>query len=176
MVKNPPCSAGDRGSIPGQGTKIPHADRQLSPGSTTREKLACHYKRARGPQLRPHANKSVLKKPQTQKDVFLLALSNLPFLSARLLSWNKIQSVSQVSITGDPAPWVQDHSHKSVRVNQTRSLRRTEAIPAAAAESLQSCPTLSDPMGCSPPDSSVHGIFQARVLEWGAIAFSGDYT
>ena len=37
---------------------------------------------------------------------------------------------------------------------------------------LQSCPTLCDPMDCSFPGSSVHGIFQARVLEWGAIAFS----
>ena len=36
----------------------------------------------------------------------------------------------------------------------------------------QSCLTLSDPMDCSPPGSSVHGIFQARILEWGAIAFS----
>ena len=36
----------------------------------------------------------------------------------------------------------------------------------------QSCPTLCDPMDCSPPGSSTHGIFQARVLEWGAIAFS----
>ena len=36
----------------------------------------------------------------------------------------------------------------------------------------QSCPTLRDPMDCSLPGSSVHGIFQARVLEWGAIAFS----
>ena len=35
-----------------------------------------------------------------------------------------------------------------------------------------SCPTLSNLMDCSPPGSSVHGIFQARVLEWGAIAFS----
>ena len=34
------------------------------------------------------------------------------------------------------------------------------------------CLTLSDPVDCSPPGSSVHGIFQARVLEWGAIAFS----
>ena len=40
------------------------------------------------------------------------------------------------------------------------------------SEVTQSCPTLSDPMDCSPPGSSVHGIFQARVLEWGAIAFS----
>ena len=43
---------------------------------------------------------------------------------------------------------------------------------AAAAKSLQSCPTPSDPMDCSLPGSSFHGIFQARVLEWGAIAFS----
>ena len=41
------------------------------------------------------------------------------------------------------------------------------------SEVAQSCPTLSDPMGCSLPGSSIHGIFQARVLEWGAIAFSG---
>ena len=39
-------------------------------------------------------------------------------------------------------------------------------------EVAQSCPTLSDPMDWSLPGSSVHGIFQARVLEWDAIAFS----
>ena len=39
-------------------------------------------------------------------------------------------------------------------------------------EVAQSCPALSNPMDCSPPGSSVHGIFQAGVLEWGAIAFS----
>ena len=39
-------------------------------------------------------------------------------------------------------------------------------------EVAQLCPTLSDPMDCSPPDFSIHGIFQARVWEWGAIAFS----
>jgi len=40
------------------------------------------------------------------------------------------------------------------------------------SEVAQSCPTLSDPMDCSLPGSSTHGIFQARVLEWGAIALS----
>ena len=40
------------------------------------------------------------------------------------------------------------------------------------SEVAQSCPTLHDPMDCSPPGSSAHGIFQARALEWGAIAFS----
>ena len=39
------------------------------------------------------------------------------------------------------------------------------------SEVAQSCPTLSDSMDCSLPGSSIHGIFQARVLEWGAIAF-----
>ena len=39
-------------------------------------------------------------------------------------------------------------------------------------EVTQSCLTLSDPMDCSPPGSSIHGIFRATVLEWGAIAFS----
>ena len=43
----------------------------------------------------------------------------------------------------------------------------------SASEVTQSCPTLSDPMDCSLPGSSVHGILQARVPEWGAIAFSG---
>ena len=43
------------------------------------------------------------------------------------------------------------------------------------SEVAQLCPTLSNPMDCSLPGSSVHGILQARVLEWGAIAFSEVY-
>ena len=45
----------------------------------------------------------------------------------------------------------------------------------ATAKSLQSCPTLCDPIDSRPTGSSIHGIFQAKVLEWGAIAFSGIY-
>ena len=44
--------------------------------------------------------------------------------------------------------------------------------PVHESEVAQSCPNLSGPMDCSPPGSSAHGISQARVLEWGAIAFS----
>ena len=47
--------------------------------------------------------------------------------------------------------------------------------PMRESEVAQSCPTLSDPMDCSLPGSSVHGIFQAGVLEWGAIAFSDSH-
>ena len=57
-------------------------------------------------------------------------------------------------------------------INQSKILYDPPPAAAAAAKSLQSCPTPSDPMDCSPPGSSVHGIFQARVLEWAAIAFS----
>ena len=46
---------------------------------------------------------------------------------------------------------------------QTHYCLRHQGSPAAAAKSLQSCPTLSDPVDCSPPGSSVHGVFQARV-------------
>ena len=49
------------------------------------------------------------------------------------------------------------------------------AAAAAGAKLLQSCPTLCDPIDGSPPGSPVPGIFQARVLEWGAIAFSGVF-
>ena len=44
------------------------------------------------------------------------------------------------------------------------------------SEVTQSCPTLSDPMDFSLPGFFIHGIFQARVLEWGAIAFSENHT
>ena len=49
---------------------------------------------------------------------------------------------------------------------------REEFIAAAAAKSLQSCPTLCDPIDSNPPDSSVPGILQARILEWVATSFS----
>ena len=51
------------------------------------------------------------------------------------------------------------------------NLRYTDAA-AAAAKSLQSCPTLCDPIDGSPPGSPVPGILQARMLEWVAISFS----
>ena len=44
------------------------------------------------------------------------------------------------------------------------------------SEVAQSCTTLHDPMDCSLPGSSIHGIFQARVLKWGAIAFSENFV
>ena len=45
-------------------------------------------------------------------------------------------------------------------------------VKVKGSEVAQSCPTLQDPTDCSPPGSSVHGVLQARALEWGAMSFS----
>ena len=68
-----------------------------------------------------------------------------------------------------PCPW--DSPGKNTGVGCHYLLQYVKV--KSESEVAQSCPTLRDPMDCSPPGSSVHGIFQARVLEWGAIAFSG---
>ena len=52
------------------------------------------------------------------------------------------------------------------------TVKKAAAAAAAAAKSLQSCPTLCDPIDGSPPGSLVPGILQARILEWVAISFS----
>ena len=56
------------------------------------------------------------------------------------------------------------------------SFSYSEAAPAAAAKSLQSCPTLCDPIDGNPPGSPVPGILQARTLEWVAISFSNAWN
>ena len=72
------------------------------------------------------------------------------------------------SIGASPSASVSSWRLRGVRLpNQGRS-----ANAAAAAKSLQSCPTLCDPIDGSPPGSPVPGILQARTLEWVAISFS----
>ena len=60
----------------------------------------------------------------------------------------------------------------SVNIHEMRSPRKETIAAAASAKSLQSCPTLCDPIDGSPPGSAVPGILQARTLEWVAISFS----
>ena len=67
-----------------------------------------------------------------------------------------------------PCPW--DSPGKNTGVGCHVLLQCTKV--KSESEVAQLCPTLHDPMDCSLPGSSVHGILQARVLEWGAIAFS----
>ena len=69
---------------------------------------------------------------------------------------------------GSPSPW--DSPGKNTGVGCYFLLQCVKV--KSESEVAQSCPAPSDPMDCSLPGSSIHGIFQARVLEWGAIAFS----
>ena len=67
-----------------------------------------------------------------------------------------------------PRPWDSPGKNTGVGCHFLLQCMKVES----ESEVTQSCPTLCDPIDGSPPGSSVHGIFQARVLEWGAIAFS----
>ena len=67
-----------------------------------------------------------------------------------------------------PHPWDSPGKNTGVGCHFLLQCRKVKS----ESEVAQSCLTLSDPMACSPPGSCIHGIFQARVPEWGAIAFS----
>ena len=71
-----------------------------------------------------------------------------------------------------PHPWDSPGKNTGVGCHFLLQCMKVES----ESEVAQSCPTLSDPMDCSPPGSSIRGIFQAKVLEWSAIAFSGLYS
>ena len=71
-----------------------------------------------------------------------------------------------------PRPWDSPGKNTGVGCHFLLQCRKVKS----ESEVAQSCPTLRDPMDYSPPGSSVHGIFQARVLEWGVVAFSDSST
>ena len=75
-------------------------------------------------------------------------------------------------VTVVQAPWRQLSLTRQEVICVPGGIQRTLCVHACAP----SCPTLCDPMDCSPPGYSVHGIFQAITLEWAAISFSGGYS
>ena len=79
------------------------------------------------------------------------------------------------TLMGAPSPGHNFNYHPSLFSLWTQSHYLNTGLHESESESkvAQSCPTLCDPMDCSLPGSMVHGIFQARVLEWVAICFSG---
>ena len=85
---------------------------------------------------------------------------NLPdfrlYYKATVLYWHKDRNIDQWKKT------------ESLEINPYTYVHRT----FDKSDVAQSCPTLCDPMDCSPPGSSIHGILQARILEWVAISFS----
>ena len=97
--------------------------------------------------------------------------------------WASVTDVSAAAKSLQSCPTVRSHRWQPTRLRRSwDSPDKNTGVGChvlvqcmkvkSESEVAQSCPTLSDPMDCSPPGSSIHGIFQARVLEWGAIAFS----
>ena len=100
-------------------------------------------------------------------------LQSLPFVVAAAAA-KSLQSCPTLcdpidgSPPGSPRPWDSPSKNTGVGCHFLLQCMKVKS----ESEVAQLCPTLSDPMDCSLPGFSVHGIFQARVLEWGAIAFS----
>jgi len=98
-------------------------------------------------------------------------MTNLLLLLSRF-SRVRLCATPQTAATRLPHPWDSPGKNTGVGCHFLLQCMKVKS----QTEVAQSCLTLtlSDPMDCSLPGSSVHGIFQARVLEWGAIAFSDD--
>ena len=139
--KEPACSAGDPGSIPGLGR---------SPGGGNGNPLQYSYL-DRG---ESHGQRSLMGySPWDHKESDTTEQLTLSLLM-------EMQTEKRLMDTGG---WVEGEHGMN---------EETSIYTAAAAKSLQSCPTLCDPIDSSPPGSPVPGIPQARTLEWVAISFS----
>ena len=106
-----------------------------------------------------------------QINTYDMGLSILLLLLLSCFSRVRLYATPQMAAHQGPRPW--DSPGKNIGVGCHFLLQCMKV--KSESEVAQSCLTLSDPMDRSLPGSSIHGIFQARVLEWGAIAFSGVY-
>ena len=112
--------------------------------------------------------------PALQADSLPIDLQGKPyFISSCCCCW--VTSVVSDSVrprrrqpTRMPCPWDSPGKNTGVGCHFLLQCMKVKS----ESEVTQSCLTLSDPIDCSPPGSSIYGIFQARVLEWGTIAFS----
>ena len=107
--------------------------------------------------------------------VIIANISQGLFLRLLLLScFSRVRLCDPIdrSPPGSPVSWDSPSKNAGVGCHFLLQCMKVKS----QSEVAQSCLTLSDPMDCSLPGSSVHGIFQARVLEWGTIAFSVSKT
>ena len=149
MVKNPPANAGVRGSILDPG-RFPLAMEQLSLWATTNEPVlccCCCVASVVSDSVRPHRRQPTrLPRPWDSP-------SKNTGVGCHCLLWNLCSRGQELQLLKPLSS-------------------RTRAVQHEEAKVAQLCLTFSDPMNCSLPGSSVHGILQARLLEWVAVPFS----
>ena len=135
------------------------ADDFLSQGNNPRA-LASHFIFTRISVL-PTLLKLKFLEEQMRSDILLLLL---------LSRFSRVQlcATPKTAAPRLPCPWDSPGKNTGVGCYFLLQCRKVKS----ESEVAQLCPTLRDPMDCSLPGSSIHGIFQARILEWGAIAFS----
>ena len=102
---------------------------------------------------------------------FTLGVESVSLLQIAHILWSLFYSVAPWGAGLQVVRTAGNWKSQCLVYSRSRSAVITD-LSYVPAKSLQSCSTLCDPMDCSPPGSSVHGIFRAIILEWGAIAFS----
>ena len=126
----------------------------------------------------PAEERAMVQQGQSQKQESSgLSSASHPILGTLLSATPSISPYHAFS----SAVWVQgflgSKGSPCQKPRETRSLRPFQFLMSHGtdhAKSLQSCPTLCDPVDCSPPESSVHGILQARILEWVTLPSKGS--
>ena len=114
---------------------------------------------------------SIWEASKPMQSLVWFAVLKIPFTLLLLLSrFSRVWLCATPETAAHQAPHPWDSPGKTTGVGCHFLLQCMKV--KSEREVAQSCPTLSDPMDCSLPGSSIHGIFQARVLEWSAIAFS----
>ena len=143
-VKNPPANARDVGSIPGSG-------RSNGVGNDNPLQYSC---------LENSIHRGTWQGLESIESILLLLLSRFSRVRLCATPWTQPTRLLR--------PWDSPGKNTGVGCHFLLQCMKVES----ESEGAQSCLTLRDPTDCSPPGSSIHGIFQATVLEWGAIAFS----
>ena len=150
VIKNPPCNTGNQSLIAGGGTKIPLAIELLRPHPPTTEPMDSGGSRPQqktGSMSHKRRSRRTHRRPQA--------------LQLRSSAAKQVEDLKRHFPKGWPAVRLKAHTI----VNQL-------LVVAVVVQLLSHAQVFCDPTDCSPPGSSVHGISQARILEWVAISFS----
>ena len=110
------------------------------------------------------------KRKSKSKDISITLIKAYCCCCCCRFSRVRLCATPQMTAHQAPCPWDSPGKNTGVGCHFLLQCMKVKS----ESEVAQLCPTLRDPMGCSPPGSSAHGIFQARVLEWRAIAFSDN--
>ena len=104
------------------------------------------------------------------------------FFKANILKWEISKHFRYTAVifltmeSGNSCMTILSHSNNNIPFTVPQNVSNNESVCVCVCAIAQSCSTLCDPLDCSPIGSSVHGIFQVRILKWAAISILGDLS